>query len=137
MGYMLCGFDGDMATISNGSQLTFNTTSTMNGTKHELLSANYNECLTAKLQLCKNICMFPIEDMPISQEESRTLVRWLNRKQFHKLRIIFDDYFDLWFEASFNLSKIERNGIVYGLELNMYTNRPFALLAPQRIQSVR
>ena len=36
MGYIICQFDAESSqTVSNGSQITFNTTSTLNGSKYE------------------------------------------------------------------------------------------------------
>ena len=35
MGYIICQFDAESSqTVSNGSQITFNTTSTLNGSKY-------------------------------------------------------------------------------------------------------
>lgn len=133
MGYILCNFDsgGNIDTIINGSQIVFNTTAVQSGTRQELFSTEYNECLTATLQICKNPCVY--EDPAITREELRQLMEWLNRKSYHKFRILEQDYYDLYFEASFNISRLEMNGIIYGLELNMFTNRPYALQEPQKI----
>ena len=132
MGYVLCDFNngGDLETIANGSQISFNTTAIQFGTRQELLSTEYNECLTTTLQICKNPCIY--EDMSISREELRQLMKWLNRKSYHKFKILEQDYMDLYFEASFNISRIEMNGSLYGLELNVFTNRPFVLQEPQK-----
>ncbi len=125
MGYSLCQFDSDgLQTVSNGSAISFRTTSTLNGAKHELTSTAYEECLTATLQICKN--PFIHEDLYISMDESRELMRWLNRKGFHKFKLLDDEHIDLFFEASFNVRRIEISGRLCGLELEMITNRPFA-----------
>ena len=132
MGYMICSFDVDGSeTVSNGSQITFNTVPTLNGYKHELLSAKYEECLGATIQICKDVCIY--DDMEISVDELRSLMSWLNRKEFHKFKLLDDDYIDLYFEASFNVNKILIAGKVCGLELSMTTNRPFALQEPRAI----
>lgn len=129
-GYMICKFDSDgLQTISNGSQITFNTVSTLHGTKYELTSIEYENCLETVFQICKNPC--GTDNFEMSTEELRTLSKWLNRKEFHKFKILSDEYLDIYFEASFNISKIEINGKLYGLELELKTNRPFALLEPK------
>ena len=52
MGYMLCEFDfNGEKTISNGSQITFNTVKTRHGQKHELTSIEYTECIASNFQL--------------------------------------------------------------------------------------
>ena len=132
MGYIICQFDAESSqTVSNGSQITFNTTSTLNGSKYEQTSSEYGECLETTIQICKNPCLG--DDMEIPFKELRDLMSWLNRKEFHKLKFLDGDYLDLYFEASFNVSRIELNGKVYGLELAVTTNRPFALREPRQI----
>ena len=133
MGYILCDFNngGDLKTIANGSQISFNTAPVQFGSKHELLSTEYTECLTSTFQICRNPCIY--EDMEISPRELRHLMRWLNRKDYRKFKILEQDYMVLYFEASFNISRIELNGTLFGLELNMFTNRPYALQDPQKV----
>lgn len=127
IGYIVCSFDsGGSGTTSNGSVISFNTVSTLNGAKHELTSSVYEECLTATFQICKHPCMYHDAD-EISVDELRDIMQWLNRKTFHKLRILNDEYIGMYFEASFNVSKVEMDGKIFGLELEMTTNRPFAL----------
>lgn len=132
MGYTICSFGSNgLQTISNGAQIVFNTVSTLNGAKHELLSTQYNDCLESTFQICKNPCYD--DDMEISMSDFLDLTSWLSRKEFHKFKLLKDDYLDLYFEASFNVSRIESSGKLYGLELNMVTNRPFALQEPIKI----
>lgn len=128
-GLMLCSFDSSNAeTISNGSTITFNQVPTLNGNKHELTSSIYEDCLTATLQICKNLC--DGSSMEISVDELRDIMRWLNRKGFHKFKLLNEEYSGIYFMASFNVSKIEIDGRIYGLELEMVTNSPFAFQEP-------
>lgn len=131
-GFIICNFGSEgLQTISNGSQITFNTVSSLNGAKHELTSTEYNNCLESVFQICKNPC--DSNNSEISIEELRALSKWLNRKGFYKFKILNDEYLDIYFEASFNISKIEFNGKLCGLELSLKTNRPFALQEPKKI----
>ena len=131
-GFIICNFGSKgLETISNGSQITFNTISTLGGSKHHLTSTEYEDCLEATIQICKNSCSSDV--MEISSTEFRGLTKWLNRKKFLKFKILDEDYMDLYFEASFNISRIEINGRLYGLELEVVTNRPFALKEPRTI----
>lgn len=132
-GFMICKFDsGGVDTVSNGSEITFNTVSTMRGVKHELTSIEYGDYLTATFQICKNLCLD--NDEEISLEDMRDIMRWLNRKSFHKFKLIDDEYTGIYFEASFNVSKIEIDGRLFGFELEVFTNRPFALQEPVTIR---
>jgi hypothetical protein len=133
-GMIICKFGSDgIQTVSNGSTITLNTISTMNGFKHELVSSKYENCLTATFQICKNLCGLNQRE-EITTDELRNIMKWLNRKSFHKLRFIDDEHINIYFEATFNVNKIEFNGRVYGLELEMITNRPFALHEPITLQ---
>lgn len=128
-GFIICKFGSDgTKTVSNGSNITFNTVSTMNGAKYELTSSEYDDFITSKFQICKHPCI--ADSMEISLNEYRDIMRWLNRKEFHKLKFLNEEYMNIFFEASFNVSKIEINGKIYGFELEMFTNRPYALREP-------
>ena len=131
-GLIICNFDSKgLETISNGSEITFNTIGVQGGTKYNLTSTKYENCLETTIQICKTSC---VSDMlAITDTEFRELTRWLSRKKFLKFKILADGYMDLYFEASFNISRIEINGLLYGLELQVVTNRPFALKEPKTI----
>lgn len=131
-GLVICSFGAKgLETITNGSQITFNTIPTLGGYHHQLTSTEYPDCLTTTIQVCKSTCDSDV--MEISSTEFRQIVQWLNRKKFLKLKILDENYIDLYFEASFNIGRIEMNGKLYGLELEIITNRPFALKEPRVI----
>ena len=131
-GFMICSFDSKgLETISNGSQITFNTVPAFSGSKHNLTSTEYEDCLETTIQVCKRSCVKGIEE--ISSVEFREITKWLSREKFLKFKILDEDYIDLYFEASFNISRIEIDGKLYGLELEVVTNRPFALKEPRLI----
>lgn len=131
-GFIICKFGSNgTETFSNGSHITFNTVSTLRGAKHELVSAEYDECLSANFQICKYPC--ETSDTEISIDEMRDVMRWLNRKDFHKFKLLNDEYINIFFEASFNVSKVEFEGKLVGFELEMITNRPYAIHEPVSI----
>jgi hypothetical protein len=131
-GFVICKFNSDgLNTVSNGSNITFNTISTFSGSKHELISTEYKDCLETTIQICKNYCNGDV--MEISSTEFRELVKWLNRKRFLKFKPLSDEYIDLYYEVNINISKIEIDGRLIGLELALKTNRPFALKEPKII----
>ena len=130
---IICKFGGadGIETISNGSEITFNTISTLGGIHHKLTSTQYESCLEATIQICKNSCYSGVVE--ITAAEFRELTRWLNRKKFLKFKLLSKEYIDIYYEASFNISRIEINGKLIGLELTVLTNRPFALKEPKTI----
>jgi hypothetical protein len=128
-GFIICKFGSNgTETISNGSHITFNTVPTLRGAKHELTSTQYSDCLSTNFQICKHPCQ--TSDTEISVDEMRDIMRWLNRKEFHKFKLLNTEYINIFFEASFNVSRIENNGRLVGFELNVITNRPYALHEP-------
>ena len=125
LGYIVCKFNSQsLETITSGSQITFNTAPIFSGKKNYITSAKYEECLEAVFQICKNPC--DNKELSISVDEERDIMSWLNRKTYHKFKILKDDYLDLFFNSSFNISKIKMNGQLYGFELKMKTDAPFA-----------
>lgn len=133
VGFIICKFDSsDTETIENGSKITFNTVPTLNGIVHELMSSKYEDCLSTTFQICKNKCDSN-QTATISLDESRFVMSWLNRKKFYKFKLLDMEYSGIYFEASFNVSKIEIDGKIYGFELEMFTNRPFAIQEPVSI----
>lgn len=133
-GFMICNFDDNsFDTVSNGSQISFNTTPILRGNKVLLTDTSYKDCLETTFSICKNPCKTSSHDLePISQDEIRQIMRWLNRKDFHKFKIIEEGYENVFFEGSFNINKTMLNGEVIAFELNLTTNRPFALQEPVR-----
>lgn len=125
-GFIICNFGSKgLETVTNGATITFNTVSSQNGVKHRLMSAVYEDTLECNpIQICKNSCSGDV--MEISSIEVRELTKWLCRKKFLKFKILDEDHIDLFYMASFNISKIEIDGRVFGLELELKTNSPFA-----------
>lgn len=131
-GMKICNFgDKGLDTVSDGAKISFNTISTLGGSKHELISTEYEECLETTIQICKYSCANGVQEMTTT--EHRELTKWLNRKRFLKFKPLSEEFIDLYFEASFNINKIELDGKLFGLELEVKTNRPFALKEPKII----
>lgn len=124
-GMILCRFDSSGLDTIDGVQVTFNTVPTLNGQKHELTSVQYEDCLETTLQICKHSCVDGIKE--ITSVEHRQLTKWLCRKKYLKFKILDEDHIDLNYEVMINVSKIEFEGKIVGLELKVTTNRPFAL----------
>lgn len=131
-GFVVCNFGSKgLETKVNGGQSTFNTVSTLNGKKFELVNVEYEDCASNVIQICKTPCFGDV--MEISSTELNNLTRWLCRNSFQKLKILDEHYLDLYFEARFKVSKIELDGILVGLELEIETNAPYAFKDPQII----
>ena len=129
---IICKFGGgDGFETVSGGQITFNTIPVLNGSHHILTSTFYDECLTTTIQICKNSCSSGV--MEITSTEFRELTKWLNRKRFLKLKFLDEDHIDIYYEAAINISRIEINGRLVGLELSIITNSPHAFKEPRTI----
>lgn len=129
-GYIICNFNGssEPKTVSAGSTITFNTVPNRRGKRHCRVGSQFDSTIQSTFQICKNPETY--DDMRISNSEYREMMRWLNRHEFHKFQFLYDDLDDptrdsCYFNASFNISKITVDDVLYGLELTMETDMPF------------
>ena len=131
-GMILCRFDsGGLETI-DGAEISFNTIPTLGGSKHRLISTQYESCLEITVQIAKYSCNTDIQE--ISSTEFRRISKWLNRKKFLKFKILDEDHIDLYYMASVvSIGRIELDGRLMGLELNIVTNSPHAFKEPRTI----
>lgn len=126
-GFIICDFNSNSGAniVSAGSKITFNTVSRNRGKKYGLIGTQYDECIQATFSICKNPDIF--DDLCITDDEYRDLMRWLNRNEFIRFQILYDNENrdSCYYDASFNINKVTIREILYGLELTMETNRPF------------
>lgn len=135
-GLIVCEFNSSTGAeiVNVGSDITFKTVPIQRGKKHTLAGTRYEECLQATIHICKDPDL--TNDRIITRDEYRDLVRWLSREEYLPFRIIYADDFECetcYFDASFNINRIEINKILYGLELTIQTNRPFGYGLEQHI----
>lgn len=109
----------------DGAEITFNTIASLGGSKHSLVSTQYESCLETTIQIAKHSCSAGI--LEISSTEFREISSWLNRRKFLKFKILDEDHIDLYYMASVtSIGRIELDGRLMGLELNIITNSPHA-----------
>lgn len=130
-GFIVCDFNGSSGVqVANpGCQISFNRVSRHGGRRYGLASTNYTECIHTTFDICKNPELYEKDDMEITSDEYRSLMRWLNRHEFHEFRVLdeIDRYKEpCYYNASFNVSKISIGEILYGLRLSMETDSPYA-----------
>lgn len=129
---VICQFGSKGLETIGGANITFNTVSVLGGSKYNLISTEYEDCLTTTIQICKNSCVADVTE--ISPIEYREISSWLNRKKFLKFKILDDEHIDIYYNASVSsIGRIELDGRLIGLELSIITNSPFALKEPKII----
>lgn len=119
--------NGGQENIDTGSLITFNTIANSYGKSYSLANTQYNSCIGASFDICKN--PDNNDDLAITEKEYRAIMRWLNRKEFLPFNFInYDNENEnenVYFNASFNISKIYYNHAVYAIRCNMVTNAPY------------
>lgn len=128
-GFIICdpfAFSG-LKKYDGGANITFHKVPTNHGKKYNLCMVEYTDCIRATLDIIKNPAIYA-DNMQITNDEYRDLMRWLNRREFLKFQLLGGDDYDgetCYYEASFNVDKLEIDGELYGLELAVETNAPF------------
>lgn len=131
-GCIIANFGDKGLEIIDGAEIEFNTISSLNGSIHRLVSTNYESCLECTIQIVKYSCSTDIQE--ITPVEYREISRWLNRKGFYKLKFLDESYIDLYYMASVkSINRIEIDGKLFGLELNIITNSPHSFKEPRII----
>lgn len=131
-GFIACVFGASSGSVnaSTGSKISFTKVSHNRGRHYTVVNAEYNDCLTASFDICKNPDTHDKTDMKITNDELRDIMRWLNRRSFHKFRLIPDECEDddittCYYNASFNVEKIKVAEDLVGLSLTLETDKPF------------
>ena len=126
-GFIVCDFNGSngVVTSSAGAKISFDKVSVGRGEKHSFIGSKYDECISATFDICKDPDKYVSSELPVSEEEERDLLRWLNRNDFHRFQVLKDKGDPCFFNASFNLERIKIREIVYGFRLTMETDAPF------------
>lgn len=111
--------------LNNGAEISFNTVPFNNGITNKAISSAYNSTLETTFQIIKNPCCE--SGMIIEPYEFRAICAWLSRSGCHKLRFIGEDAVisTMYYNAAFNLNRIELNGAIIGIECNVITDSPF------------
>lgn len=127
-GFIICDFNASSGAniVSAGSKITFNTVSRNKGKNYSLSGTQYDECIQTTFDICKNPDLY--DDLKITRDEYKDLKRWLNRHEFLKFQLLNEEdieYEFRFYEASFNIDKVNINETLYGIELTMETNKPF------------
>lgn len=125
-GYMIVDFSGNsnsFNTVSNGSNITWNTVPFRYGEYTKLTHYTYDSVLQTKIDIAKNPCGGYSE---IDNDEIRWITRWLNREQFLPLRLMNNDFINLNFNAGINVSRVDLGDKCVGFSLSIVTDAPFA-----------
>lgn len=124
----LCKFDGIEDTINVGNSISINQVKASGSDKYMAAGYSYEEPFSAELQISKQPCS---SDMLVfSDEEINKMMRWLNRKEYHVFKPIYDDgsFEGVYYYGTFNVQLIKAGLNVVGFHLTLNTNAPYGFM---------
>lgn len=136
-GFIICEFEKarGLQVKSAGSKVSFNKVSRHGGKKFSIAGAKYDECITTTFDICKNAEEYDMNEMEITNDEYRDIMRWLNRKEFLKFQLLDDqDRDNCYYFASFNIDTLFVSDKLFGMRLTMETDKPFGYGQDQEIK---
>ena len=125
---------GGLETKDIGNKITFNKLNFKgknNAQRFKLADTTYEEAFTTTFEIAKYNCN-NVNDNYMSDEEARTLVKWLNQKTFHKFKMIYTDgqFSNIYYNGSFNIQMIVLGEKILGLSLTFESESPYGFYEP-------
>lgn len=122
---ILCSFNGGggFDTVA-GTTISLNTFLATSTQRYRRYSSVYNEVLSLTVQCCKSQCGV-VTDRVYTQEEIRSLMRWLNSDTVKELILLSDEYHDIYFMATANIQKIRHGTDCVGFEITFTMDSNF------------
>ena len=115
--------------INVGNNLSVQQVKAVNSNTFYNVYASYNEVLQFDFEIAKLVC--GVNDYAMSDTEINDIMYWLNRKENHKLELIFDDnsFDDCYFNGTFtSINPIMVSDKVVGFHLTFLTDAPYSHL---------
>lgn len=122
-GLRICNFDGFSPEAVGGSELSVDQVHIVGTDEFVLVNNSYSSAITYTFQVGKfdENC----ELSEITANEYSQMVRWLNRKEDHKLKFDVDSYANIYWIGRFNCKPIKIASILYGIELTFISTYPY------------
>ena len=132
MGLGFAYFNGSEDSVEVGNELTLNTIKSATSNESVKINHEYSDNLSMTFQISRyDDCQNEEYDYHIfSDEEINKVVRWLNRKDYHKFVPVYanSEFDNVYFNATFNVSLVKFGFDVVGFELTMNTNAPYGFM---------
>jgi len=114
-------------TIDTGYDISFVKVKRNGGRKYGVAATHFEKCAQTTFTILKDpdACG---GNQEIASDEYRDIVRWLNRHQYLKFRLVGDECYEMetcFYNASFNIKKVMFDGRLMALELTADTDSPF------------
>lgn len=113
--------------IDIGCDITFTTVKNNHSSVHSITSSSYENVYTTTFDIIKYSCNNSGDDIYMTSLEVRNLMKWLNRRSYHKFKLINDIVFesDMHHYGSFNVKQVMHGDNILGLSLTFTSNTPY------------
>lgn len=128
LGYMMCCINsasGDYE-IDSISNLTFTTIKNRHSSIYNIVDSTYENTYVVTFDIMKNPCISN-GNTYMTSLEVRELMKWLNRKEYARLRFINNtaNESNVYYYGSFNIKQIMIGENIIGLTLTFTSNAPY------------
>lgn len=112
--------------IEIGCDITFTTIKNNHSSIHSATSTSYDNVYTATFDIIKYNCDTD-ENIYMSSLEVRNIMKWLNRRDYHRLKFINEiaDESNVHHDGSFNVKQLMIGDHILGLSLTFTSNAPY------------
>lgn len=129
MGYIMCHINTDsgIREVDVGCDITFNTVKNNHSSVRYITSSSYDNVYTTTFEIIKNTCGKANDSLSISESEMRSLMVWLNRREYRKMKFInnVNSSMNISYYGSFNVKQIMNGDEIIGLSLVFTSNAPY------------
>lgn len=130
-GCIMCniGSDSGLRDVDIGNDITFNTVKNNQSSLHKNTSSTYGSVYSVTFDIIKNPCGNDKENVIMSLDETRNIVKWLNRRDYYKFKMYGNDptIMSLIYFGSFNVKQKMIGSEIIGLSVTFTSNSPYAL----------
>lgn len=127
-GYIICRINSNVGQyeVDIGCDITFTEVKNNHSSIHSITSSSYENVYTATFDIIKYNCKSD-DEIFMSSLDVRNIMKWLNRRQDHKFRLINDisDESNVHYYGKFNVRQIMLGDNIIGLTLTFTSNAPY------------
>lgn len=119
---------GGVQELDMGFDITFNTVKDNHSSIHYQTSSSYDNVYAPQpFKIINNPCGKNSDELYMTTDKVRNLIKWLNRREPHKFKPIpiDEEIVDVYYFGSFNVKKITVNDRTVGLVLTFTSNAPY------------
>lgn len=127
LGCIICSINSNSGQydVEIGCDITFTEIKNNYSSIHSVTSSSYENVYTATFDIMKYNCSS--DDIYMTSFEVRDIMRWLNRREYYKFRVLNDiaDESNVHYYGSFNVKQIMLGEHILGLTLTFTSNAPY------------